>query len=64
MVSKGYHYVINLGIVSNSVSIDPVYPGFCDRESIVVGELRGIFSLFYRSLMIIDQLSTMSFDRT
>ena len=26
MISKGYHYVINLGIVSNFyISIDPVY---------------------------------------
>ena len=32
MISKGHHYVINLGIVSNfhisiDISIDPVYPG-------------------------------------
>ena len=28
MISKGYHYVINLGIVSNFyISIDPVYRG-------------------------------------
>ena len=28
IVSKGYHYAINLGIVSNFYfSIDPVYPG-------------------------------------
>ena len=32
MISKGYHYVINIGIVSNfyisiDSSIDPVYPG-------------------------------------
>ena len=28
IISKGYHYVINLGIVSNfCISIDPVYPG-------------------------------------
>ena len=31
MISKGYHYVNNLGIVSNfcisiDISIDPVYP--------------------------------------
>ena len=46
MISKGYHYVINLGIVSNLyISIDPVHPGPCARESIVTGELRGIWVL-------------------
>ena len=29
MISKGYHDLINLGIVSNLyISTDPVYPGF------------------------------------
>ena len=37
MISKGYHYVINLGIACNfCISIDPVYPGFCARRSISV----------------------------
>ena len=43
MISKGYHYVINLGVGSNVyISIDPVYPVSCARGSIAVGELRGI----------------------
>ena len=43
MISKGYHYVINLGITYNFyISIGPVYPGSCARRSIVAGELRGI----------------------
>ena len=43
MISKGYHYVINLGIACNFyMSIDPDYPVPCARRSIVVGELRGI----------------------
>ena len=38
MISKGYHFVINLGIVSNFyISVDPVYPGSCAIGSIVVG---------------------------
>ena len=46
MISKGYHYVINLGIVSNFyISIYPVCPGSCAGGSIVVGELRGISDL-------------------
>ena len=44
MISKGYHHVNNLGIVSNfSISIDHVYPASCTRGSIVVGELRRIW---------------------
>ena len=43
MISKGYHYVINLGIDSNFyVSIDPAYPGYCARGSVVMGKLRAI----------------------
>ena len=43
MISKGYHYVINLGIAcSFYINIDPVYPGSCARRYIVTGELRGI----------------------
>ena len=35
MISKGYHYAINLGIVSNFyISTDTVYPGSCARGSI------------------------------
>ena len=46
MISKGYHYVINVGIVNNFYfSIDPVYLGSCARGSIVAGELRGIWVL-------------------
>ena len=33
MISKGYHYVINLVIVSNfCISIDPVYPGSLPKD--------------------------------
>ena len=33
MINKGYHYVINLGIVSNFyISIDPVYPGSLAKD--------------------------------
>ena len=43
MISKGYHYVINLGITYDFyISIGPVYPGSCARRSIVASELRGI----------------------
>ena len=46
MISKGYHYVINLGIVNNLyISIDPVYPLSCARGSIIVGELKEILVL-------------------
>ena len=46
MISKGYHYVINLGIVSNFyVSMEPVYTGSSDGGFIVVGELKGIWVL-------------------
>ena len=46
MISKGYHYVITLGITNNFyISIDPVYPGSCARVSMIVGELRGIWVL-------------------
>ena len=43
MISKRYHYVINLGIACNVyISIDPVYPGSCGGRSIVAGEPSGI----------------------
>ena len=46
MISKGYHYVINLGIAcSFYISIDPVYPRSYATRSIVPGELRGIWVL-------------------
>ena len=46
MIITGQHYVVNLGIVSNLyISIDPFYPGSCDRGSILVGESRGIWVL-------------------
>ena len=46
MISKGYHYVINLSIVSNLyLSIDPVHLRPYARGSIVTGELRGIWVL-------------------
>ena len=32
MVSKGYHYVINLGISNFYISIDPVYLGSMPKE--------------------------------
>ena len=42
-ISRRYHYVINLGIVSNFyISIDPVYPESCIRGSFIVGELRNL----------------------
>ena len=32
MISKGHHYMINLGIASNFyINIDPAYPGSCAR---------------------------------
>ena len=46
MISKGYRYVIILGIVSNFyISVDPVYPVSSVRESTVADELRGIWIL-------------------
>ena len=40
MISKGYHYVIILGIISNLyISVDPVYPVSSVRESTVADEL-------------------------
>ena len=50
MVSKGYHYVINLGIVGNFyISIDPVYPGSCARgeESPVIHKIFETNSSFH-----------------
>ena len=37
MISKGYHFAINLGIVSNfyiniDIRIDPVYPGSLAKD--------------------------------
>ena len=44
MISKGYHYAINIGIACNFyISIDSVYPGTSARRSIVAGELREIW---------------------
>ena len=44
MVSLGYLYLINLGILRYFfTSIDPEYPGFCSRGSIVVSELAWIW---------------------
>ena len=46
MISKGHHYLINIGIACNFlISIDPAYPGSCSRRSIVASELRGIWIL-------------------
>ena len=65
MISKGYHYVINLGIVSNfyvniDISMDPVYPGFLEKDlSQQVNSGESGFSLLHRSS---SPLSTMSFD--
>ena len=48
MISKGYHYVIILGIVSSFyISVDPVYPASSVRESTVADELRGIWILSF-----------------
>ena len=53
MISKGYHYVINIGIVCTFyISLDPVYPGSCARGYIIVSELRGIWVL--HSLEILE----------
>ena len=62
MISKGYHYVINLGIVSNfCISIDPVYPGSLPKDlSYQVNSGESGFSLPHRSS---SSLSMMSFDR-
>ena len=39
MISKEYHYVINLGITSNfNVSINHAYPGFFVGGSVVAAE--------------------------
>ena len=44
MISKGYHYVINVGIVGNfCISIDPACAGSCARGSIVAVELNWVF---------------------
>ena len=46
IISKEYHYVINLGIACNfSISIDPVYSISCARRSTVAIELRVIWVL-------------------
>ena len=46
MISKGYAYVINLGIASNFyTSIGPVYPGSCTRGSIIVSKISGTWVL-------------------
>ena len=43
MISRGYHYVINLGIAGKFyISLNPVYSGSCAKRSIVAGKLRGI----------------------
>ena len=45
MISKGHHYVINIGIASNFyIKIDPVYLGSCPRGSIIMPEFRGILA--------------------
>ena len=55
MISKRYHYVINLGIVSNFyISIDPIYPGSCARGFDVVGEPKGIW--FFLSPYILEPI--------
>ena len=46
MVSKGYHYMINLSIVGNFyISIDPAYAGPCAKEPVATGELRRFWVL-------------------
>ena len=46
MNSLGYHHVISLGILLQvKISIDLVYPGGCDRVSIVAGKFRRIWAL-------------------
>ena len=46
MITKGYYYVIILGIASNFyLGIDPIYSGSCARGSVIVAELRGIWDL-------------------
>ena len=46
MISKGYHYVINLGIACNFyISMDPVYPRSCARRYIIESELREIWDI-------------------
>ena len=43
MISKGYPYVINLGIAGNFyINIDPFFHLSCARESIEAGELGGM----------------------
>ena len=45
-MSKGCHYVINVDVANNYyISIDTAYPRSCAKESIVAGELRGIWVL-------------------
>ena len=46
MFTKGYYYVINLGIVDNfSTSKDPAYPGLYSRKPIAAGKLRRFWVL-------------------
>ena len=62
MISKGYHYVINVGIVGNfCISIDPACAGSCARGSIVAVELKGIWVFLSRRSSC--PLSTISFYR-
>ena len=53
MISKGYHYVINFGIVSNFyISIGPVYSGSCARiYQFIAGELRWIWVKFWQGII-------------
>ena len=65
MISKGYHYVINLGIFSNfyisiDISIDLVYPVSLARDLLEQVNWESGFSLLRRCS---SPLSTMSFHR-
>ena len=61
MISKGYQYVINLGISNFYISIDPVYPGsFVKDLSQQVNSGESGFSILHRSSSL---LSTMILDR-
>ena len=65
MISKGYHYVINLGIFSNfyisiDISIDLVYPVSLAKDLLEQVNSESGFSLLRRSS---SPLSTMNFHR-
>ena len=60
MISKGYHYVINLGIVSNfNISIDPAYSRSLSKNlSQRVNSGESGFSLLHRSSSPLSKMNS------